>query len=270
MLQEKKSNFQLPDLKPVAIGSRLKSDNRILTLGFKPEFNDYDDEQKRIILNAPKLYYPTAFYAGFFQIMGKEIFPSVHTYSFALDKIRQTAIFNLLGIPHPHTRVFYGKKQKQTILDHFSFPFIVKKARGSARGDHVYIVKNKSDLEFHQGLNEPVYAQELLTDKKELRIVIIGEKIRIVYWRIPEQGQLKANLSLGGTISFDPVPQKALDLALHTAKSCGWNDVGLDIIISDETYYVIEANMKYGTKGFKAAGIDYKKLLADLILNKEI
>ncbi len=46
--------------------------------------------------------------------------------------------------------------------------------------------------------------------------------------------------------------------------------MGIDIIESDGRFYVLEANMKYGTKGFVAAGLDYKKMLVDLIEQKEI
>jgi len=60
------------------------------------------------------------------------------------------------------------------------------------------------------------------------------------------------------------------DLALHTAVSCGWDDVGIDICRHGGKLYVIEANMKYGKEGFKVAGIDYIKLMEKMIKNGEI
>jgi ribosomal protein S6--L-glutamate ligase len=103
-----------------------------------------------------------------------------------------------------------------------------------------------------------------------MRIVIIGNKIRLAYWRISPPGDFRSNLSQGGRISFDPLPQKALDLALFTASKCGWDDVGIDIVEQDNQFYVLEGNMKYGTKGFCKAGVNYKEMLSRLILNKEI
>lgn len=73
-----------------------------------------------------------------------------------------------------------------------------------------------------------------------------------------------------GDICFDPLPDAALALALKTAAACGWDDVGIDIIQSEAGFYVIEGNMKYGTQGFKKAGIDYLKLLESKILGKVI
>ncbi len=259
-----------PDNRPIAIGARLIKHPQIQTVGFKPNFNEYSTLEKKSIQQADKVYYPTAFYADLFNVMGKKTFPSFHTYKFALDKIKQTAAFKLLDIPHPRTDVYYGKKQKTKILDHFNFPFVAKQARGSAKGNNVYLIKGPHDLACYLDRPGPAYIQEYLPIKNDMRVIVIGEKIRLAYWRVAPENSFKTNLSQGGAISFDPLPQKALDLALLTAKSCGWDDVGIDIIESENRFYVLEANMKYGIQGFKAANIDYKKLLVDLIMKKEI
>ena len=258
------------DSRPVALGMRLKQYPLINTLGFKPNFQDYSAQEKKLILNARRIYYPTAFYADLFNAMGKETFPSFHTYKFAQDKIKQTAIFNMLGISHPKTKVFYGKKQKQTILQSFAFPFIAKKARGSAKGNDVYLIQNKQDISNYLKNKGPAYIQEYLPIDRDMRIIIIGNKIRLAYWRIASNNNFKTNLSQGGTISFAPLPQKALDLALVTALRCGWDDVGIDILEQNNRFYVLEGNMKYGTKGFQKSGINYKEMLANLIVEGRI
>jgi ribosomal protein S6--L-glutamate ligase len=258
------------DSRPVALGARLKQIPAIKTLGFKPNFQDYSAQEKKLILNVEKIYYPTAFYADLFNAMGKDTFPSFHTYKFAQDKIKQTAIFNMLDIPHPKTKIFYGKKQKQTILMSFDFPFIAKKARGSAKGNDIYLIQNKKDLSNYLKNKGPAYIQEYLPIDRDMRIIIIGKKIRLAYWRIASKDNFKTNLSQGGTIHFEHLPQKALDLALLTALKCKWDDVGIDIIEYNNQFYVLEGNMKYGTKGFQKAGINYKKMLANLIVEGKI
>jgi ribosomal protein S6--L-glutamate ligase len=75
---------------------------------------------------------------------------------------------------------------------------------------------------------------------------------------------------VGATISLEPVPREARDLALHTATVCRWDDVGIDICRKGNHYYVLEANMKYGKEGFRAAGIDYTALMEELIANGDI
>lgn len=256
--------------KPIAIGARLKRYLQIHTLGFKPNFSDYTPEEQRLLVSAPKVYYPTAFYADLFNAMGKETFPSYHTYKFALDKIKQTAIFQMLGLPHPRTKIFYGPQQKKQILKRFQFPFIAKIPRGSAKGIGVYLIKTPEELQHYLNEPGPAYIQEYLPIDRDMRIIVIGSRVALGYWRIAKPDTFKTNLSQGGEISFDPLPQKALDLALLTAKKCGWNDVGIDIVQSNNDFYVLEGNMKYGTKGFQTAGIDYRELLVRLIGENQI
>ncbi|MCF8090992.1 MAG: ATP-grasp domain-containing protein [Desulfotignum sp.] len=263
-------NAAFKDGRPVAIGARLKHCPRIDTLGFRPNFFDYSIQERQALLSARRILYPTAFYAGLFNTMGKPTFPSFHTYTFAMDKIRQTAMFQMLGIPHPDTRVFYGPRQKKKILKQFSFPFIAKIPRGSARGQGVFLIKNQTDLSEYLAKKNPAYIQEYLPADRDMRIIVIGKKVALAYWRIACKNQFKTNLSQGGTICFDPLPEAALDLALLTAKKCTWDDVGIDIVMSNGRFLVLEGNMKYGTKGFQKAGINYKQLLCDMILNNEV
>jgi ribosomal protein S6--L-glutamate ligase len=256
--------------KPIALGARLKGVATIHTLGFKPMFQDYSIEEQRLIIEADKIHYPTAFYADLFNAMGKPTFPSFHTYKFAMDKIKQTAIFNMLGIPHPKTRIFYGEKQKKTIPDYFPFPFVAKKARGSAKGKGVFLINNSKELLAYLKDHSPAYIQEYLPNDRDMRIIIIGKRIRLAFWRISISGSFKTNLSQGGIVCFDPLPKQALDLASMTALKCGWDDVGIDIMMHNDLPYVLEGNMKYGTRGFHTAGINYKEMLASLILKGEI
>jgi ribosomal protein S6--L-glutamate ligase len=257
-------------LSPIAIGSRFKKYPQIFTLGLRPNFEDYSRHHRQLIRSAPKIYYPTAFYVELFNTMGKQTFPSFHTYEFALDKIKQTAMFKLLKIPHPYTRVFYGKRQKKTISDFFKYPFVAKTPRGSSKGKDVFLIETPTQLSDYLAIKGPAYIQEYLPIDRDMRVVIVGKKIRLAYWRMADNHTFKTNLSQGGTICFDPLPQKALDLALSTAIACKWNDIGLDIIEHNNQFYVLEANVKYGTKGFKKAGINYKDMMVDLIINGKI
>ena len=105
---------------------------------------------------------------------------------------------------------------------------------------------------------------------RDIRVVVIGQKAVHAYWRVSKPGEFRSNVALGGIVSLDPVPAEALDLALHTAKNCQWDDVGIDISRYNKKFYVLEANMKYGKEGFRKAGIDYKELMETMIDNEEI
>ncbi|MGD9105629.1 MAG: ATP-grasp domain-containing protein, partial [Desulfobacterales bacterium] len=230
----------------------------------------YSPAQMDLIRKAEKIYYPTTFYAELFDAVGKKTFPSYHNYKCVQDKIKQTALFNLLEIPHPRTRVFYGKRQKNSICDRFRFPFIAKIPRGSAMGRGVYLIRSQKDLDAYIKLSNVAYIQEYLPSDRDMRVVIIGDRVVHAYWRIAPSDEFRSNVAVGARISLDPVPKNALDLARDTAKRCRWDDVGIDIIEHDKNLYVIEANMKFGKEGFRKAGIDYLKLMERMIENDQI
>jgi ribosomal protein S6--L-glutamate ligase len=254
----------------VALESRLRNCRNVVTIGVRTNFSDYSPEDRERIRAAETVYYPTTFYADLFNAAGKNTFPSYHTYKCVQDKIKQTALFDLLGIPHPRTRVFYGKSRQAGIRDLFSFPFIAKIARGSAMGRGVFLVREAADLEAYCARAAVAYIQEYLPIDRDMRIVVIGQGIAHAYWRIAPDGDFRSNLSVGGRVSLEAVPEEALQLALHTARSCGWNDVGIDICRHDGSFYVLEANMKYGLQGFREAGIDYVHLMETMIERHDI
>lgn len=256
--------------KVIALEARLRACKNVMTLGVRPNFSDYTQQESNLIRKAKTIYYPSTFYAELFDSMGKKTFPSYHTYKCVQDKIKQTALFDLLDIPHPRTRVFYGKRQKKAICDYFKFPFIAKIPRGSAMGRGVYLIRNEDDLNSYCSSSTPAYIQEYIPSDRDMRVVVIGKAVAHAYWRISPAGEFRSNVAVGATISLDPVPQDALRLALDTARGCQWDDVGIDIIESGGKLYVLEANMKYGKEGFRTAGIDYIKLMERMIENGEI
>lgn len=137
-------------------------------------------------------------------------------------------------------------------------------------GRGVFLIGKKDELEEYCLLTKTAYIQEYLPVGRDLRVVVIGRKAVHAYWRIAGEGEFKCNVAAGGKIKLDSVPQGAVDLAVYTALSCGWDDVGIDICEYNGKLYVIEANMKYGKEGFRAAGIDYIKLMEKMIENGEI
>mgnify|MGYP001823548037 CR=1 FL=1 len=245
----------------VALERRLSACSHVRTLGVKPNLEDYAAEELDLIRASGKIYYPSAFYADLFSAGGKAIFPSVHTYRYAQDKVRQTALFKLLALPHPRTRVYYGRRQQRRIREDFAYPFVAKVARGSALGRGVYLIRDRAELEAYLSANRVAYVQAYLPIDRDLRVVIIGERAVHAYWRVASEGEFRTNVSAGGRIRLDPVPEAALELALAAARRCGWNDVGLDICRHAGRWYLLEANMKYGKAGFRAAGMDYYHLM---------
>jgi len=147
---------------PVALEGRLRYCALVVTLGVRPNFSDYTAEEQELIRRAPKIYYPSSFYAELLDVLGKRTFPSYHTYKIAQDKIKQTALFQMAAIPHPRTRVFFGKRQKRKVLDFFTLPVVAKVARGSALGTGVFLIRTAGELKRYCQDHSPAYIQEYM------------------------------------------------------------------------------------------------------------
>jgi ribosomal protein S6--L-glutamate ligase len=253
----------------VAIEGRLRGCRNVVTLGVRTHFDDYTADEQALIRQADTVYYPTSFYAELLSAAGKRIFPSLRTYAFAQDKVKQTALFRLLDIPHPRTRVFYGR-QRSGIFRAFDTPFVAKVARGSARGHGVRLIRTADDLEDYCARNRVAYVQEYLPHDRDVRVVVIGNAVAHAYWRVAAPGEFRTNVALGGRVLLEPVPADAQELALRTARLCGWDDAGIDLCRRGEGWVVLEANMKYGREGFRQAGIDYVRLMERMIENHDI
>jgi ribosomal protein S6--L-glutamate ligase len=254
----------------VAFEKRLRNCRNVVTLGVCPNLADYEPWQRELIREADTIYYPTEFYADILDTLGKRIFPSYHTYKFTQDKIKQTALFDLLGIQHPKTRVFYGSRQKSEILDHFHYPFVAKTARGSALGRGVFLIKDENDLSKYLALGGPAYIQEYIHIDRDLRVVVVGGRAIHAYWRVSRGLEFRTNVSQGGQIYFKDIPQEGISFAVRVARLCRIDDAGFDIFLHNGSYGIFEMNMKYGKEGFRTAGIDYDKLLERMIENDEI
>ncbi len=254
----------------IALGYQLRLCPSVRNLGIYTNPADYTPEDRALIRNASKVYYPTIFFAEALDAMGKKMFPSVQCYRHLGDKIKQTLLFNLLAVPIPQTRLFYGKAQKTKIPDYFDFPCVGKTPMYSSKGDGVYLIRNHGDLEEYLSKNRIAYIQQYIPIEKDIRVVILGKRIVHAYWKEAAPGEFRTNVAKGGRILLDPVPEEVLNLALDVAVRCNFDHVGIDLCQHEGNVFILEANMNFGTQGFKEAGIDYRRLLCDMVESGEI
>ncbi|NLI80722.1 MAG: ATP-grasp domain-containing protein, partial [Deltaproteobacteria bacterium] len=239
----------------VSLGRRLRRCPLTHCLGVRPNWEDYAPQARDAIRNADVICYPGPHYGTLFESLGKGIFP-LNYYPFLGNKIRQTCLFQLLGIPHPKTRLYYGGHRLRRIRWDFSFPFVAKTPLGSSQGSGVWLIQNEGQLRTYLQEHHPAYIQEYLPMDRDLRVVLIQGRVVHAYWRIAPPGEFRNNVSRGGRISFEGIPPEALQFAEFVAASCGFQEVGLDICLVEDRYWVIEANMVYGLEGFRQGGQD--------------
>jgi len=253
----------------VALGSRLLGVPEVLTLGVKPNFHDYTPHERGLILDAPIILYPTLNYAQFFTTLGKKIFPSLETYLYADEKIKQTTLFYMRDIPHPRTRIYYHLHHGDIMKD-FTFPFVAKLPRASAQGRGVFKINNRDDLENYLQRTHVAYIQEYLPHERDLRVILINYEPILAYWRVCPPGSFKTNIFQGGSFDFESIPSEGIKMAQEFSQKCKFNDVGLDFIQNNGKWYLVEANMKYGRKGLQIKGMDLKQILRKKLLSGEL
>jgi ribosomal protein S6--L-glutamate ligase len=256
--------------RPIAFSHRFKECPDVAIIQARPNFSDFSQEEKQQIRDAEKVYYPTKLYVDLFITMGKKIFPSRETYVYSGDKIKQTALFQFLQIPHPRTQIYFGQ-QKKRIKNDFSFPFIAKIPRGSSMGRGVFLIHNDEELRRYLHRSPLAYVQEYLPLDRDLRVILINHQIILFYWKIAPKGEFRNNLAQGASLRFDDVPDEALAFAEKVTRRCNFNDVGLDLCHTYEKgWMILEANMNYGLQGLKEKGLDIRLVLRDLMLEGKI
>lgn len=250
----------------VSLGKRMRGSSSFVCLGVRPNWDDYPAALKEAILGADEVFYPSPLYEDMLHLLGKDTFPR-NNYAFLGNKIRQTSLFQLLEIPHPRTRIYYGSDRRTRIVRDFAFPFIAKAPVGSSMGEGVFLIRGEPDLDRYLESHHPAYIQEYLSLDRDLRVVLIKGGIIHAYWRIHRPGEFRNNVSQGGRISFEDIPAEALHFARDVAARCGFEEVGLDICETAGGYCVIEANMVFGLEGFRQRGLDFHQMLGDLVKN---
>lgn len=247
----------------VSLGKRMRRVPLFACWGVKPNWDDYPMAVREAILEAAEVFYPSHLYEDLLQSLGKTTFPRNY-YAFLGNKIRQTSLFQLLEIPHPRTRIYYGRERQARICADFPYPFIAKAPVGSSMGEGVFLIQREAELAEYLRCTCPAYIQEYLPLERDLRVVLIKGRVIHAYWRSHRSGEFRNNVSQGGSISFEGIPEEALAFAADVAARCGFEEVGLDICEVHSGYCVIEANMVFGLEGFRQKGLDLHQIFEDL------
>lgn len=256
-------NDSLKKAKKISFGKRLRSCPNFSCLGVNPNWEDYPAEAQARICAADRVYYPTSLYETALLSLGKSVFPHSY-YGFLGNKIQQSNLFQLLNISHPKTRIYRGKNRRARVFKDFSMPFVAKTPVGSSQGRGVFLIEDESALDTYLQDHPVAYIQEYLPIDRDLRIVLIAGRVVHAYWRLQHSKDFRNNVSQGATISFDDIPEEALQFAEDVARRCRFDDVGLDVCHARGRCWVIEANMAYGLEGFRQAGLNLQQIFARL------
>ncbi len=204
-------------------------------------------------------------------VFKKPIFPNLSTYYLGFDKIEMTRAF-LIRFPRhtPHTIICSNEDHNiEMILDTMPLPFVAKEIRNS-QGKGTCLIQNRKDLKRFADQNDMLYIQEKLDIDRDLRIVWAGDRIVTAYWRIAPYGGFLNNLSAGGSIHFNDIPEEALLLIQSVCQTLNINYAGFDIAISEGHCYLLEYNLFFGTQALNEKKIPLNTIIYQYLLNQII
>ncbi len=156
--------------KLVAMAPFLRACPQVTTLGIRSSLVDYTPQQRRMLLSARLVLFPTQRFVRVLQAAGRKTFPSSFAYSIQKSRLMQEVLFQLLKCPHPLTHLYYGR-QKNSILEDFAFPFW---ALGPKKTDNAWLVSNERDLKEISGIYNPLIIQEMLHYSERFRLLFVN------------------------------------------------------------------------------------------------
>lgn len=183
------------------------------------------------------------------------IFPSEASYRLGHDKIEMTRAFQMLVPGHtPSTHILANTPANADWLwEQMPRPFVAKLPK-SSMGEGVWLIEDRTQWRQYLERAPSLYVQEHLPIDRDLRVVIVGDRVVSAYWRRQSPWSFHNNLARGGQVDISPVPAVATDLALRLARTLGIDHAGFDIAMVGGHPYVLEFNRLFGNQGLGDGG----------------
>lgn len=187
--------------------------------------------------------------------LNARVFPSEASYRLGHNKIEMTRAFEIVAPGHcPQTLILANTPENaQRVWQDMLLPFVAKLPKAS-QGDGVWLIGDRADWERYLLRSDVIYVQEYLPIDRDIRVVVIGDKVLSAYWRLQSEQGFYNNVAKGGLCDHGAVPEAATQLALHLARSLDINHAGFDIAMVGNHPYVLEFNRLFGHHGVEGGG----------------
>ena len=170
--------------------------------------------------------------------------PSLETQFANKSKENVTLFCEKHNLSHPETHIFYDRDEGYAYLEKCDYPIIVKRSYGPSNygGYYVHKVKSKEEAKklFDEKKYMPMYIQECIPLRADIRVMLIGHKPACAFWRVAGDDMELTNTSQGGYMTYDGVPMGALELAVEASKAAKAEYWACDIAEYDGKYYILE------------------------------
>ncbi|MDG4945359.1 30S ribosomal protein S6--L-glutamate ligase [Weeksellaceae bacterium KMM 9713] len=177
------------------------------------------------------------------------------------DKLRSMQLLSRESIDFPKT--FYtnmnSSLEAEEILEFVGGAPIVVKVLEGTQGVGVMLLETKmaaiSVIQAMHSLHAKIMVQEYIKEAggKDLRVLIVNNKVVGAMVREGKDGDFRSNLHRGGTATQAKLSKEERFVALQACKAMGLQVAGVDLIRSDRGPLVLEVNSSPGLEGIEAA-----------------
>ena len=199
--------------------------------------------------------------------LNAKVFPSEASYRLGHNKVEMTRAFELVAPAHtPLTLIAANTPDDaERLWSAMNLPFVAKQPKASM-GEGVWLIENRSDWREYLMRTDTLYVQEYLPIDRDIRVVIVGDRVIAAYWRKQAPRGFYNNVAKGGEVDYSPVPAQAVELALHLARSLQINHAGFDIAMVGSHPYVLEFNRLFGNQGIPGGDAALRAAISELLL----
>ncbi|PWM46149.1 MAG: RimK family alpha-L-glutamate ligase [Clostridiales bacterium] len=160
-----------------------------------------------------------------------------------------------------------------TVEHSLGFPLVAKFAYGSL-GKEVFLLNNRIELDsfYNKNYNTPHLYQKFISEStgKDIRVYVIGGKACAAMTR-ENRNDFRANIALGGTAKPFELNPDIAELCENVASLLGLDFCGVDLLFSDDGYYICEVNSNaMFTHISTVTNVNLSQILAEHINNDNI
>ncbi|MBE5730327.1 MAG: RimK family alpha-L-glutamate ligase [Clostridiales bacterium] len=183
------------------------------------------------------------------------------------------------GIDMPKTIVapFTYQNIGYTSLDFLSevtkaldFPIVVKECHGSF-GQQVYLAKDYGELcriVTKTAARPIIFQQYIECGSSDLRLQVVGDRVVAAVKRTSQNGDFRANATLGGIMTDYKPTADEIELALAAARAVKAEIAGVDILPGDKPLLCeVNANAHF-KRLMDATGVDVASIIAEYVIDR--
>lgn len=183
--------------------------------------------------------------------LGYPVFNSSEAIEICDDKALTHLKLMPVGIPMPRTiiapktfdNIGYTNLDFLTeTAERVGFPMVVKECFGSF-GQQVYLVATMEELTERMLKigTKPVLFQQFISSSrgKDIRLQVVGDEVIASMYRYSENGDFRANLTIGGKMKPYQPTKEQCELAITCCKIIGLDFAGVDLLFGEEDELIV-------------------------------